>query len=151
MTDIFEQVKELYSLEGCTFTQMSGHEGGRNQIVIVSRNGDNQYVLRISDLEDRSENDYLAETEFIRYLAENGAPVADVIPSVKGNLVENMEVDGKKIYVSMFAYAKGMLLADNGYRYREGASLDEYFYNTEPSICACVLSCIFSPDLLLFQ
>ncbi len=27
-------------------------------------------------------------------------------------------------------YAKGMLIADNGYRYRDGAPLSEYFYNT---------------------
>ena len=39
---------------------------------------------RISDFGDRSENDYLAETEFVHYLVENGAPVADVI-LYKGN------------------------------------------------------------------
>lgn len=130
MNNILEQVKSIYNIEDYTFTPVSGHEGGRNRIVIVSRNEENQYILRISDLDDRNENDYLAETEFVRYLAENGAPVADVIPSVNGKLVEKVEADDKAIYVSLFAYAKGMLLADNGYRYREGASLDEYFYNT---------------------
>lgn len=130
LTHIIEQVKTIFGIEDYTFTPVSGHEGGRNRIVIVSRNGENQYILRISDLDDRNENDYLAETEFVRYLAENGAPVADVIPSVNGKLVEKVEADDKAIYVSLFAYAKGMLLADNGYRYREGASLDEYFYNT---------------------
>ena len=82
MDQIFEQAKKLYSLEGCTFIQVSGHEGGRNRVYIVSRNGNKQYVLRISDLGDRNENRYYAETEFVRFLAENGAPVADVIPSV---------------------------------------------------------------------
>ena len=47
-----------------------------------------------------------------------------------------MEVDGKAVYVSLFAYAKGMLLADNGYRYREGAPLSEYFYNTGKALGA---------------
>ncbi len=28
-----------------------------------------------------------------------------------------MEADGKLVYVSLFAYAKGMLLVDNGYRF----------------------------------
>ena len=130
MTYILEQAKTIFDIEDCTFTPVIGHEGGRNLIVIVSRNGDNKYVLRISDIGDRTEKDYLAETEFIQYLAENGAPVADVIPSVNGKLVEKVEADGKAIFVSLFAYAKGMLLADNGYRYREGVSLDEYFYNT---------------------
>ena len=130
MKQIIEQAKKIYSLEDCTFTPVSGHEGGRNQIVIVSRGGEKIYVLRISALGDRSENDYLAETEFVRFLAENGGPVADVIPSVRGRLVECLEADGKLVCVSLFAYAKGMLLADNGYQYREGAPLTEYFFNT---------------------
>ncbi len=130
MNSILDQAKRLYPLENCTFTPVSGHEGGRNHIVTVSRNGEKQYILRISALGDRREEEYLAETEFIRFLAENGAPVADVIPSVQGRLVETMKTDGKTVYVSLFAYAKGMLLADNGYRYREEAPLSEYFYNT---------------------
>ena len=130
MNKILEQAKKLYSLEDCNFTPVSGHEGGRNLIVIVSRDGEKLYVLRASALGDRTEKDYLAETEFVRYLAENGAPVANVIPSVQGRLVECVEAEGKEVYVSLFAYAKGMLLADNGYQYREGAPLTEYFYNT---------------------
>ncbi len=130
MKQIIEQAKKIYSLEDCTFTPVSGHEGGRNQIVIVSRGGEKIYVLRISALGDRSENDYLAETEFVRFLAENGGPVADVIPSVRGRLVECVKADGKEVFVSLFVYANGMLLADNGYRYREGVPLTEYFYNT---------------------
>ena len=95
MTGILEQTQKLYALEDCTFTPVSGHEGGRNRIVTVSRNGKKQYVLRISALGDRSEEDYLAETEFVRFLAENGAPVSDVIPSIQGKLVERVEADGK--------------------------------------------------------
>ena len=136
MKKILNLAKHLFALEDCTFTPVSGHEGGWNQIVIVSRNGDKQYILRLSALGDRSENDYLAETEFIRFLAENGAPVADVIPSVQGRLVERMEAEEKSVYVSLFAYAKGMLIADNGYRYREGAPLSEYFYNTGKALGA---------------
>ena len=146
MKQIIEQAKKLYSLENCSFTPVSGHEGGRNQIVIVSRNGEKQYVLRISALGDRRENEFLGEAEFVRYLAENGAPVTDVIPSVKGKLVECVEADGKSVYISLFAYAKGMLLADNGYSYREGAPLSEYFYNTGKALGAIHrLSKIYTP------
>ena len=130
MGPILEEAKRLFALENHTFTPASGHAGGRNRVVTVSRNGEKRYVLRISALGDRSENDYLAETEFVRFLAENGAPVADVIPSVHGKPVERLTVNGKAVYVSLFAWAKGMLLAENGYRYREGAPLCEYFYNT---------------------
>ena len=136
MNQILEQAKYLYALGDCTFTPVSGHEGGRNRILIVSRNGKKRYVLRISALGDRSENEYLAETEFVRFLAENGAPVADVIPSIQGRLVECVEADGKVMYISLFACAKGMLIADNGYRYREGAPLTEYFYNTGKALGA---------------
>ena len=136
MTKILEQAKKLYPLEDCNFTLVSGHEGGRNQIVIVSRDGEKLYVLRISSLGDRSENDYLAETEFVRYLAENGAPVVDVIPSVQGRLVECVNMDDKAVYISLFVYANGMLLVENGYRYREGVPLTEYFYNTGKALGA---------------
>ncbi len=136
MNGILEQAKDLYHLEGCAFAPVSAHEGGRNQSVIVSRNGEKRYVLRISGLTDRSENDYLAETEFVRFLAENGAPVADVIPSARGRLVERAEADGKAVFVSLFAYAKGMLISDNGYRYRKGAPLSEYFFSTGKALGA---------------
>lgn len=136
MKQILEQTKHLFALEDCTFTPVSDHEGGRNRIFIVSRDGNKQYVLRIADIGDRTGNDYLAEAEFVRYLAENGAPVADMIPSARGRMVERMEADGKEVYVSLFAYARGMQLADNGYRYREGAPLSEYFCNTGKALGA---------------
>ncbi len=129
MTRIIERAVALYRLENCELLPVSGHEGGRNEIFIVRRNDENRYVLRVSEIGDRAEEDFLAETEFVRYLAQNGAPVADVIPSAQGKLVERIEADGQAAYVSLFAYAKGMLMADNGYRYREGAPLEEYFFN----------------------
>ena len=109
-----EKAKALYALGECECAPVPGHPGGRNRVCVCRRNGENRYVLRISDLGDRTEGEYLAETEFIRYLAANGAPVADVIPSVNGKLVECIEENGKKAYVSLFGYAKGMLLCDNG-------------------------------------
>ena len=136
MIDIFETAKELFSLEDYDCIQVAEHEGGRNLVYICSKDGENKYILRISTLGDRKETDYLAETDFVRYLAENGAPVADVIPSVHGKLVECVECDGEKSYISLFVYAKGMLICDNGYRYREGAPLEEYFYNTGKALGA---------------
>ena len=136
MNSILEQAKTLYALEDCALTPAAGHEGGRNEIFIVRLNGENKYVLRISALGDRTEEEYLAETAFVGFLAQRGAPVADVIPSIHGKLVEGVETGGKTAYISLFAYAKGMLLSDNGYRYREGASLAEYFFNTGKALGA---------------
>ena len=136
MITVIEKAKALYALDGYEYLHVPGHEGGRNEILVCRKDGENRYVLRVSALEDRTEEDYLAETEFVHYLAEHGAPVADVIPSVNGRLSECVEEDGKQVFVSLFQYARGMLMADNGYRYREGAPLEEYFYNTGKALGA---------------
>ena len=138
---ILGQAVKLFSLQDYDCHEVEGHEGGRNRIFICSKDGEKKFVLRISATGDRSENDYLAEVEFVRYLAENGAPVADVIPSANGKLVEVIDGDCADsgatgfggvapVFLSLFEYAKGMLLADNAYRYRDGAPLSEYFFNT---------------------
>ena len=134
--ELLEQALALYALEGAECRPVSGHQGGRNRIWVCREDGEDRYVIRVSLLEDRTEEDYLAETEFIRYLAENGAPVADVISSVSGKTVERVRDGEKTGFVSLFAYAKGMLMAENGYRYREGAPLSEYFYNTGKALGA---------------
>lgn len=133
----FSKIVKLFSLEDFDCREVEGHEGGRNRIFVCSKGDEKKFVLRISTTGDRTEKDYLAETEFVHYLAANGAPVADVIPSVNGKFVE--VVDGGEtgtgsgaatIFVSLFEYAKGMLLCDNGYRYREDAPLEDYFLTT---------------------
>ena len=126
----FSKVVNLFSFKDFEFQEVESHEGGRNQIFVCSKNDEKKFVLRISSTGDRTENDYLAETDFVHYLAENGAPVADVIPSVNGKLVEVVDDGEASVFISLFEYAKGMLLCDNGYHYREGAPLEEYFYNT---------------------
>ena len=126
----FSKAVNLFSLKDFEFQEVEGHEGGRNQIFICSKNDEKKFVLRISSTGDKTENDYLAETEFVHYLAKGGAPVADVIPSVNGKLVEVVDDGEAQVFMSLFEYAKGMLLCDNGYHYREGAPLEEYFYNT---------------------
>ena len=134
--DLLKIATALYGLDGYELSPVEGHEGGRNSIYICRKDGENKYALRISATGDRTEEEYLAETEFVHYLAENGAPAADVIPSVNGRLVECAEENGQKTWLVLFAYAKGILLYRNGYRYREGAPLSEYFYNTGKTIGA---------------
>ena len=130
LNKVLDHAKEIYALASYEIEQVAGHDGGRNLIYTCNQGGEDKYILRVSFLGDRSEKDHLAETEFVHYLAQNGAPVADVIPSIRNKYVERMEFDGHTFYLSLFAYAKGMLISDNGYRYRDGAPLSEYFYNT---------------------
>ena len=127
---LIQQAEQLYSLENYGITRVPGHEGGRSTVYIFTKTDGKKTVLRVSSLPDRSEADYLAETEFVHYLACHGASVTDVIPSKNHCLVERCELDGQTAYLCMFEYAEGMLICDNGYRYREGHPLEEYFFNT---------------------
>ena len=146
MDKYLENAKNLYGLKEYELSRAPGHEGGRNQIYICKRNGIPEYVLRFSVLGDRKKNDYLAEAEFVHYLAEAGAPVAAVIPSLNQNLVESFSADGKECFVMLFSFAKGMLISDNGYRYRDGAPLKEYFFNTGKTLGAIHrLSKVYKP------
>lgn len=146
-TNILDQAKELYELNGYELQAVAGHEGGRNEIYICTADDGRKRVLRISATGDRTEEEYLAETEFVHYLAANGAPVADVIPSKNGRLVERIVSENEPVFVSLFEYAKGMLLSDNGYRYREGAPLTELFYNMGKTIGAIHrLSKVYRPE-----
>lgn len=132
----------LYDIPEGDINRLPEHEGGRNKIFRCSKG-----IIRVAELDDRSLEDYLAEAEFVRYLATNGAPVADIRSSIHGNLVEQIEREGRKLYVSLFCYAKGMLIADNGYRYRENAPLSEYFYNTGKALGKIhKLSKIYEPE-----
>ena len=81
----------LYGLNSVEFRQVAGHEGGRNLVYVCRLDGESRYVLRFSALADRTEEEYLAEAEFVHYLAANHAPVADVLPSVHGRLVEKVQ------------------------------------------------------------
>ena len=119
-----------FGMEAWTIGKIPEHEGGRNEIFVLENSNKEKCILRISALGDRTKEDYLAETEFVHYLAQNGAPVADVRFSVNGTPVEQVEADKQPAFVSLFEYAPGMLISDNGYRYRDGAPLSEYFFNT---------------------
>ena len=103
---ILEQAVKLFSLKDFDCREVEGHEGGRNKIFVCSKGGEKKFVLRISATGDRIENDYLAETEFVRYLAKNGASVTDVIPSINGKLVEIIDDSGAPVFISLFEYAK---------------------------------------------
>lgn len=126
--EILQRAKELFGLQNYELQEVEGHKGGRN--LIYQCKGENEKrFLRISYLTDRSRRDYESEVEFVHYLAENGANVADVLPSVNDSYVEEIIIKEGTLYLSVFEEAVGMQLADNNYQYREGVPLSEYFYN----------------------
>ena len=131
--DIFEEkilpvVREQYAVSGYVFHALESHEGGRNVIYIGEKENAPSYVLRISYQNDRTKEEYLAELEFVHYLAENGASVSDVIATSEGKLLCEIGYESNVLTVCLFEKAPGMQLAENNYQYREGAPLSEYFY-----------------------
>ncbi|MFC0391311.1 phosphotransferase enzyme family protein [Paenibacillus mendelii] len=122
-------VSELYGLEGYEIKLIPAHDGGRNVVYTCEKEGEDAKILRISFLPDRSREDFLAEVEYIRYLFEHGGSVSDVVSSRKGNLLEEITHHNHTIFVCLFKKAKGKMLVEYNYRYREGAPITEYYYN----------------------
>ena len=120
---------ELFALSQYAITRIGAHSGGRNIVYYCEKENCQGKILRIIYLKDRSKADILAELEFINYLANGGAHAAKAHPSQKENLLEAITYNGHTFYVCLFEKAKGKLLVENNYKYREGAPLSEYFYN----------------------
>ncbi|OAB29625.1 aminoglycoside phosphotransferase [Paenibacillus macquariensis subsp. defensor] len=116
-------------MKGYEFQQIPPHEGGRNVVYTCEKEGAGSKILRITFLPDRSRKDFLGEMEYVRYLFEHGGSVSDVISSRQGNLVEEITHNNHTFFICLFEKAKGKLLVENHYKYREGAPLSEYFYN----------------------
>lgn len=119
----------MYGLEGYEIKLIAGHDGSRNIVYSCEQEGDEPKIIRISFLTDRTREDLLSELEFVRYLYEHGASVSNVVQSLKGHLLEEITLDDQTFFICMFHKAKGKLLAENHYRYREGVPITEYYYH----------------------
>lgn len=131
-TDVIDDFLRLFGVSDYDSERIAEHDGGRNSVFALAKDGKRRYVLRLCSLGDRTEEDYRAETEFVRYLSASGAPVANCVLSARGRAVEKIG----ETYACMFDYASGLLISDNGYKYRDGAPLSEYFYNTGKALGA---------------
>lgn len=116
-------------MDGYEITLIEAHEGGRNVVYNCVKEGAGAKILRIAFLSDRSREDFLAELEYIRYLFQHGGSVSDVVTSRKGKLLEEITHNNHTYFVCLFEKAKGKLLVENNYRYREGVPITEYYYN----------------------
>ena len=122
-------VSALYGLEGYETRLVQAHTGGRNVVYTCEKEGADAKILRIAFLHDRSREDFLGEVEYIRYVFEHGGSVSDVVNSRKGNLLEEITHQNHTFFVCLFQKARGKMLVENQYRYREGAPMTEYYYN----------------------
>lgn len=128
-TALILKTTELFGLNGYSITQITPHEGGRNLVYVCEKEGINAKIIRISFLNDRRKEDFLSELEYVRYLFEHGGSVSNVVNSQKGNLMEEIIHNNHIFYICLFERARGKMLVENNYQYREGVPLTEYFYN----------------------
>ena len=122
-------IRERYGLADHRISAIEPHEGGRNLFYFCENEGENDKIIRIVFLPDRNIKDIQSELEFVQYLSTHDGRVSNLIDSQNGQMVEELSYQGQLFFISVFEKAKGQQLADNGYRYREGAPLSEYFYN----------------------
>ena len=80
MENDYKTILKLFDAETWSVSKVPEHEGGRNGVFVIKNTEGKKRILRISQFDDRTEEDFLAETEFMHFLADNGASVADVIP-----------------------------------------------------------------------
>lgn len=82
--EVIAEAAVRYGVESEALKKLGGFE---SYIFKYQRNNIG-YVLRISHSIRRSMELIRGEVDWIRYLASNGVPVADAVPSASGNLVE---------------------------------------------------------------
>ena len=131
-THLLPIISGLYGLNGYenySIKPIDEHEGGRNIVYVCESESGSAKIIRIAFLNDRSREDFLAETEYVRYLHEHGGSVSNVVDSRSGNMVEEVIHDNHSFFVCVFEKAKGKQLAESGYQYREGVPISEYYYN----------------------
>jgi len=126
--DVLDTAARLFGTSKDHLKKFDDYEGCANLVYQYEMDGQ-QRILRISFRSDRTVELIQAELHFINYLAGNGVRVSQPIPSHNGYLVETLQAEEIPFHVVSFIRGRGMRVPDNGYRYREGVSINEYFQN----------------------
>lgn len=125
---VLESAANLFGTSKDRLGKFDDYEGCAN--LVYSYESDNELrVLRISYRPDRTAEYIQAELHFINYLAENGVRVSKPVQSMRGNQLEIIEAAGIPFIVVSLLQGRGMRVPDNGYRYREGVPIEEYYQN----------------------
>lgn len=127
-TQALSQIADLYDVEPNDLRLYPDYDGCQN-IVFFYDKGSAHRVLRVSFRDDRPPEQILAELDFVRYLHDNGVHVSPPVESRTGRYMEVISSDSQKFVAVSFERAPGHRLPDQGYRYRDGASIDEYYFN----------------------
>lgn len=127
-SEVLDTVSRIFGMRKNALKLVAGYEGCANLVYEYEHDGQAR-ILRISFRPDRTAEQIRAELHFVNYLAEHGVRVSVPIPSQNGNLLETLWVRRVPLHTVTFVRGEGMRVPDNGYRYREGAPIEEYFQN----------------------
>ena len=126
--DVLETAARLFGTSKDQLGRFDDYEGCANLVYQYTLD-DQPRVLRISYNADRPVECIQAELHFINYLAAGGVRLSRPVLSQNGNLLEVVPAAGIPFIVVSFVKGRGMRVPDNGYRYRVGAPIQEYFQN----------------------
>lgn len=127
-SEVLDTVSRIFGIRKDALKLVAGYEGCANLVYEYEHNGQPR-ILRISFRPDRTAEQIQAELHFVNYLAEHGVRVSVPIPTQNGNLLESLWVGRIPLHIVTFVKGEGMRVPDNGYRYRKGAPIEEYFQN----------------------
>ena len=126
--EVLDTASRLFGIRKDALELVAGYEGCANLVYEYKRNRQ-PCILRISFRPDRTVEQIEAELHFVNYLAEHGVRVSRPVSSQNGRQLETVQVRGMPLHIVSFVKGKGMRVPDNGYRYREGVPIEEYFQN----------------------
>jgi Ser/Thr protein kinase RdoA (MazF antagonist) len=72
------------------------------------RNKQQQYILRLAPETERTKKQILAELDFMLYLKSKKFPAPDIIPSINGNLVEELNTENRSYFGVVFQKCPGI-------------------------------------------
>ena len=125
---LLPEIENLYAIKPDQLQLCPDYEGCQNLVFFYARKT-TDYVLRVSYRDDRTPDQIHAELDFIHFLYECDVRVSPPIKSREGRYVEVLSADDRQLVFVAFAKAPGHRLPDRGYRYRDGAPIEEYFSN----------------------
>jgi Ser/Thr protein kinase RdoA (MazF antagonist) len=126
--EVLDTAAALFGTSKGSLTKVPDSEGCANLVYGYERDSQAR-MLRIAYRPDRPVELIKAELHFVNYLAGGGVRLSRPVPSVHGNLIEVIPAAGIPFIAVSFVKGRGMRVPDNGYRYRVGAPIEEYFQN----------------------
>lgn len=126
--EVLPKAARLYGTSVGLLSKFPDTEGCANLVYQYEREIQSR-VLRISYNPERLADLIQAELHFILYLADGGVRVSTPVLSEHGYLLEVIPAGGIPFIAVSFVKGRGMRVPDNGYRYRAGVPIEEYFQN----------------------